>query len=69
MCSKAIIDQDASSLVSMFFGFRIKYTLKLLEANLRVSISRFRVCILLSRGRKRSLVTSIGARWLDNHRV
>jgi hypothetical protein len=67
--SKAIADQDASSLVSLFFGFGIKYTLELLEADYRVGITRVGARILPSRGRKRGLVTSIGTRWPDYHRV
>jgi hypothetical protein len=65
MRSKAIADQDASSLISSFFSFRIKYTLKPLKANHRVSITRVRARILLSRGRKRGPVTLIGTRRLD----
>ena len=62
MRSKAVADQDAWFLVSSFFGFGIKYTLKLLEANLRVGISRVGVCILLFKGKKCGLVASISTR-------
>jgi hypothetical protein len=67
--SKAVADQDAWFLVSSFFGFGIKYTLELLEADLRVGISRVGARILPSRGRKGSPVASMGIRWPDYHRV
>jgi hypothetical protein len=60
--SKAVADQDAWSLISSFFGFRIKYTLKPLEADYRVGISRVGACILPSRGRERGPVASMGIR-------
>ena len=69
MRSKAVADQDASSLVSSFFGFGIKYTLKPLQADLRVGISRVGARILPSRGMKRGPVASMGIRWPDYHRV
>jgi hypothetical protein len=39
----------------------MKYILKLLKANLRVSISRFGACILLFGNREHSLVTLISS--------
>jgi hypothetical protein len=69
MRSKAIADQDASSLISSFFGFEVKYTLKPLKANYKVSITRVKAHILPSRGRKRGLATLIGACQPDYHRV
>jgi hypothetical protein len=69
VCSKTIANQDAWSLVSLFFGFGIKYTLEPLEANYRIGISRIRARILLSRGKEYNPVVSIGIRWLDYHRV
>jgi hypothetical protein len=69
MAPEAVTDQDAWSLVSPFSGFRIEYTLELLEANLRVCIPRVGVCILPSRGRERGPVASMGTRWPDDHRV
>ena len=69
MRSKAVADQDAWSLVSSFFGFGIKYTLELLEADYRVGISRVGVCILLSRGRECGPVASMDIRWPDYYRV
>jgi hypothetical protein len=66
---KAIINQDTLSLVSLFFGFEIKYTLKLLEANYKVGITKVEARILLSRGRKRGLVALIGTRRPDYYRV
>jgi hypothetical protein len=62
MRSKAVVDQDAWSLVSSFFGFGIKYTLEPLKANYKVGISRVEVCILLSKGKKSGLVALIGIR-------
>ena len=56
---KAVANQDASSLVSLFFGFGIEYTLKLLSAHLRVGITRVRARILPFKGKKCGLVTSI----------
>jgi hypothetical protein len=50
--TKAVADQDAWFLISSFFGFRIKYTLELLEAGHRVGITRVGARILPSRGRK-----------------
>ena len=69
MRSKAVADQDAWLLVSSFFGFGIKYTLKLLEANYRVGIPGLGACILPSKGKKRGLVASMGTRRLDYYRV
>lgn len=65
MHSKAVADQDASSLVSSFFNFGLKYTLKPLEANYRVGISRVGARILPSRCRKSGPVTSMGFGWPD----
>ena len=62
MYSKAVVNQDAWSLVSSFFGFGIKYMLKSLEANHRVGITRVGARILSSKGRERGLVTSIDIR-------
>jgi len=67
--SKAIADQDASSLVRSFFGFGIKYTLEPLEADYRVGIPGVGARILPSRGRKRGPVASMGTRRLDYYRV
>jgi hypothetical protein len=69
MRSKAVVDQDAWSLISSFSGFGIKYTLEPLEADYRVGISRVRARILLSKGKKSSPVASISTRWPDYHRV
>ena len=69
MGSKAITDQDTWSLVSSFFSFGIKYMLKPLKADLRVSIPRVGAHILPSRGREHGPVALIGTRWPDNHRV
>jgi hypothetical protein len=67
MRSKAVADQDAWFLISSLFGFEIKYTLKPLQADLRVSISRVGAYILPSRGRKRGPIASMGTRWPDDH--
>ncbi len=67
--SKAIADQDASSLISSLSSFRIKYTLKPLEANYRVGITRVGARILPSRGGKCGPATSMGARRPNYHRV
>ena len=69
MHSKAVADQDASSLVSSFFNFGIKYTLKTFEANYKVGISRVGARILPSRGRKSGPVTSMGCGWPDYQSV
>ena len=67
MHSKAVADQDASSLLSSFFNLGIKYTLKPLEANYRVGISRVGARILPSRGIKGGLVALISIHWPDYH--
>ncbi len=69
MYYKAIADQDASFAINSFLSFGIKDTLKLFKANYRVGIPGLGARILPSRGRKRGLVTSIGTRRLDYHRV
>ncbi len=61
MAPAAVTNQYLRSLVSSFLGFRIKYTLKPLSANLRVGISGFGASVLLSRGRERGLVASMGS--------
>jgi hypothetical protein len=64
---KAVTNQHLGLLVSLFSSLGIKHTLKPLQANLRVSVSRFRACIVLSRGRERSLVALIGSSWPNNY--
>jgi hypothetical protein len=64
---KAVTNQHAWFLVSTSFGLWVKYTLKPLEANLGVGVSRSGACIVPSRGGERGLVASMGNGWPDNH--
>jgi hypothetical protein len=66
---EAVGNQHPWLLVSSLLSFGMKYTLELLEANLRVGISRFGARILLSRGRERGPVASMGSGWPNDHRV
>jgi hypothetical protein len=66
---EAVTNKDSWFFISSLFSFGIKYTFKLLEADLRVGISRIGARILLSRGRERGLVAPVGGGWLNNHRV
>jgi hypothetical protein len=62
MRCKAIANQDTSSLISLFFSFKIKYTLKPLKANYKVNITRVGARILPFKGKKRGLVALISTR-------
>jgi hypothetical protein len=64
---EAVTNQHPWLLVSLSSSLGIKYALKPLQANLGVSVPRFGVCIVLSRGRERSPVASMGSGWLNNH--
>jgi hypothetical protein len=55
--------------VSLVLGFWIKDALELFEADVGISISRFRARILLSRGRKSSLVALMSGGGPDDHRM
>lgn len=67
MRPEAITDQYPWLLISLFSRLGIKYALKPLQANLRVSVPGFGVGIVPSRGRERGLVASMGSSWPDNH--
>lgn len=57
--SEAVVDQYPWLLVSLFSSLGVEHVFELLQANLRVSIPRDGTRIVLPRGRKHSLVTSI----------
>ena len=56
-------------LISLFFSFKIKYTLKSLKADYKVSIFKVKARILLFKDKKNNLVTLINIRWLDYYQV
>jgi hypothetical protein len=66
---EAVRNQYPWFLISSLLSFGMKYTLKPLEAYLRVGISRFGARILPSGGKERGPVTSMGSGWLNNYRV
>jgi hypothetical protein len=66
--SKAVVDQGAWFLVSHFFALGIEHTFEPLEADLRVGVTRFGACIVLSEGGGCSLITSVGSGWPYNYR-
>jgi hypothetical protein len=69
MRPEAVANQYSRSLISSCFGLGIEYTLKPLQADLRVGIARIRAGIVPSRGRECGLVTSMSAGWPDDYRV
>lgn len=69
MCSKAAKNQNAWSPIGTFLSLIVKYTLELLQADVRVSISRFIARILPSRRREHSLITSISSSQLNDYTV
>jgi hypothetical protein len=64
-----VADQYSRSLISSFFSLGIEYTLKPLQADLRVGIARIRAGIVPSRGRECGPVASMSTSWPDNYRV
>jgi len=64
---ETVTNQDPRSLASLFSGLGIEDALKLLQANLRVRIPRFRAGVVPSGYRERSPVTSIDSSWPNNH--
>jgi len=46
--SETVTNEDPRLLAGLFAGLRVKAALKLLQANLRVGVSRFRTGVLLS---------------------
>jgi hypothetical protein len=67
MCTKTITNQYSWFLVSLPFSLGIKHTLEPLQRNLRVGIPRFGACVMPSRGRDCSPVTSMVSSWPDDH--
>ena len=65
--AEAVTNQHPWFLVSLAFSLGVKDTLKPLQANLRVSVSRFGARIVPSRGRERGPVASMGGGWPNNH--
>jgi hypothetical protein len=54
-------------LFSLSFSLEIKYTLKLLQADLGSGIPRFGVRMVLSRGGERGPVALMGSGWPNNY--
>jgi len=59
MRPEAVANQYSRSLISLFFSLGIEYTLKLLQADLRVGIARIRAGIVPSRGKECGPITSM----------
>jgi hypothetical protein len=66
---EAVVNQYSWFFVSTLLGFEVKDTLKPLQADLKVGISRFKVRILLSEGKEGYPVTSIDGSWPDDYGV
>ena len=67
MRPEAVTNQHAGFLVSLFSRLGIKHALEPLQANLGVGVPRFGACVVLSKGRERGLVASVGSGWPNNH--
>lgn len=69
MGPEAITDQYSRFTISSILRLRIEDALQPLQANRRVSVAISSTRVLLPRGRKRSLVTSMRSRWPYNKRI
>jgi len=67
MRPETVTNQHPGFLVSLSSRLGIKHALEPLQANLGVSVPRFRDCIVPSRGRERGPVASMGSSWPNNH--
>jgi hypothetical protein len=67
MCPKAVTNQYPWFLVSPSFDLGVKHTREPLQADLRVSVPRFRAHIMPSRGGESGLVALMGGGGPNNH--